>query len=141
MEKEFRIVVVDISSFTSIPEFGFGVDRVLDKEGVGRVFVMGQSLSGVYSQIYFKRNYDNVDAMVLTNTFASSRKKSRKWALILLRFFPLFLLKAIFKHKIRKWSPEAEIPMEAKERMQFKSAFMNQVVDQQFKKGLPYAAF
>jgi pimeloyl-ACP methyl ester carboxylesterase len=134
-EKEFRMVVVDISSFTSIPEFGFGVNRVLDREGVGRVFVIGQSLSGVYSQIYFKSNYDNVDAMVLTNTFAPSRKKSRKWALIFLRFFPFYLLKTIFKHKIRKWSPEAEIPTETKERMQFKSAFMNQVVDQQFTKG------
>lgn len=133
-EKEFRLVVVDISSFTSIPEFGFGVNRILGREGVGRVFVIGQSLSGVYSQIYFKSNYGNVDAMVLTNTFAPSRKKSRRWALILLRFFPFYLLKAVFKREMRKWSPEAEIPTEAKERMQFKSAFMKQVVDQQFSK-------
>jgi hypothetical protein len=89
----------------------------------------------MYSQIYFKRNYDIVDAMALTNTFAPSQKKSKKWALILLRLFPFFLLKAIFKQKILKWTPVAEIPTEAKERMQFKTAFMNQVVNQQFSKG------
>jgi len=51
-----------------------------------------------------------------------------------LRLFPFFLLKAIFKLEIRKWTPKAEIPTETKERMQFKSAFMKQVVEQQFSK-------
>jgi pimeloyl-ACP methyl ester carboxylesterase len=133
-ENDYRIVVVDISLFKSLSEFRLGVDRVLEREGVGRLFIIGQSLSGVHSQIYFKKNYGNVDAMVLVNTFAPSRKKRKKWPLILLRFFPHFLLKAIFKQKIRKWAPAAEIPAEAKERMHFKSAFMNQVVDQQFTK-------
>jgi pimeloyl-ACP methyl ester carboxylesterase len=135
-ENEYRIIVVDISLFTSLSEFKLGVEMVLEKEGVGRLIVIGQSLSGVYSQLYFKDNYDNVDAMVLTNTFAPSRKKRKKWPLILLRLFPHFLLKAIFKQKISKWTPVAEIPTEVKERMHFKSAFMNQVVDQQFSKGL-----
>jgi len=134
-ENDFRMVVVDISLFISPSEFSQGVNKVLEKEGVGQVFVTGQSLSGMYSQIYFKRNYDTVDAMVLTNTFAPSQKKSKKWGLTLLRLFPFFLLKAIFKLEIRKWTPKAEIPTEAKEKMQFKSAFMKQVVDQQFSKG------
>lgn len=134
-EDDYRIVVVDISLFENLSEFRLGVDTVLEREGVGRMFVIGQSLSGVYSQIFFRRNYDNVDAMVLTNTFAPSQKNCKKWALILLGFFPFYLLKTIFKHKIRKWTPVAEIPTEAKERMKFRSAFMNQVVDQQFSKG------
>jgi len=134
-ENDYRMVVVDISLFKGLTEFSQGVNKVLEREGVGRVFVIGQSLSGMYSQIYFKRNYDIVDAMVLTNTFAPSQKKNKKWALILLRLFPFFLLKAIFKQKIHKWTPVAEIPTEAKERMQFKTAFMNQVIDQQFSKG------
>ena len=134
-ENDFRMVVVDISLFISPSEFSQGVNKVLEKEGVGQVFVTGQSLSGMYSQIYFKRNYNTVDAMVLTNTFAPSQKKSKKWGLTLLRLFPFFLLKAIFKLEIRKWTPKAEIPTEAKEKMQFKSAFMKQVVDQQFSKG------
>jgi len=133
-ENDFRMVVVDISLFISPSEFSQGVNKVLEKEGVGRVFVTGQSLSGMYSQIYFKRNYNTVDAMVLTNTFAPSQKKSKKWGLTLLRLFPFFLLKAIFKLEIRKWTPKAEIPTETKERMQFKSAFMKQVVEQQFSK-------
>ena len=134
-ENDFRMVVVDISLFISPSEFSQGVNKVLEKEGVGQVFVTGQSLSGMYSQIYFKRNYDTVDAMVLTNTFAPSQKKSKKWGLTLLRLFPFFLLKAIFKLEIRKWTPKAEIPTDAKEKMHFKSAFMKQVVDQQFSKG------
>jgi pimeloyl-ACP methyl ester carboxylesterase len=134
-ENDFRMVVVDISLFINPSEFSQGVNKVLEREGVGRVFVTGQSLSGMYSQIYFKRNYDAVDAMVLTNTFAPSQKKSKKWGLTLLRLFPFFLLKAIFKLEIRKWTPKAEIPTDAKKRMQFKSAFMKQVVDQQFSKG------
>jgi len=133
-ENDFRMVVVDISLFISPSEFSQGVNKVLEKEGVGQVFVTGQSLSGMYSQIYFKRNYNTVDAMVLTNTFAPSQKKSKKWGLTLLRLFPFFLLKAIFKLEIRKWTPKAEIPTETKERMQFKSAFMKQVVEQQFSK-------
>ena len=52
-----------------------------------------------------------------------------------MRFFPFYLLKAIFKREMRKWTPVAEIPTEARERMHFKSAFMKQVVDQQFSKG------
>lgn len=134
-ENDFRMVVVDISLFTSPSEFSQGVNKVLEREGVGQVFVTGQSLSGMYSQIYFKRNCDTVDAMVLTNTFAPSQKQSKKWGLTLLRLFPFFLLKAIFKQKMHKWAPAAEIPMDTKERMQFKSAFMKQVVDQQFSKG------
>ena len=133
-ENDFRMVVVDISLFISPSEFSQGVNKVLEKEGVGQVFVTGQSLSGMYSQIYFKRNYNTVDAMVLTNTFAPSQKKSKKWGLTLLRLFPFFLLKAIFKLEIRKWTPKAEIPTETKEKMQFKSAFMKQVVEQQFSK-------
>jgi pimeloyl-ACP methyl ester carboxylesterase len=134
-ENDFRMVVVDISLFKSPSEFSQGVNKVLEREGVGRVFVTGQSLSGMYSQIYFKRNYNTVDAMVLTNTFAPSQKQSKKWGLTLLRLFPFYLLKAIFKQKIHKWAPAAEIPMDVKERMQFKSAFMKQVIDQQFSKG------
>jgi pimeloyl-ACP methyl ester carboxylesterase len=134
-ENDYRMVVVDISLFKGLTEFSQGVNRVLEREGVERVFLIGQSLSGMYSQIYFKRNYDIVDAIVLTNTFAPSRKKSTRWALTLLRLFPFFLLKAIFKKKMNKWTPVAEIPTGAKERMQFKTAFMNQVVDQQFSKG------
>jgi pimeloyl-ACP methyl ester carboxylesterase len=134
-ENDYRMVVVDISLFKGLTEFSQGVNKVLEREGVDRVFVIGQSLSGMYSQIYFKRNYNTVDAMVLTNTFAPSQKQSKKWGLTLLRLFPFFLLKAIFKQKIRTWTPVAEIPTEAKERMQFKTAFMNQVVNQQFLKG------
>ncbi len=133
-ENDYRIVVVDISLFNNLSEFRLGVNMVLEKEKVERVFVIGQSLSGVYAQIYFNRYYDIIDAMVLTNTFAPSRKKSKKWGLVLLRIFPLFLLKAVFKQKIRKWTPVAEIPTEAKERMRFKSVFMKQVVDQQCSK-------
>jgi pimeloyl-ACP methyl ester carboxylesterase len=134
-ENDFRMVVVDISLFKSPSEFSQGVNKVLEREGVGRVFVTGQSLSGMYSQIYFKRNCNTIDAMVLTNTFAPRQKQSKKWGLTLLRLFPFFLLKAIFKQKMHKWAPAAEIPTDAKERMQFKSAFMKQVIDQQFSKG------
>jgi pimeloyl-ACP methyl ester carboxylesterase len=133
-EQDFRMVVVDISTFTSLSEFMFGVTKVLEREGVGRVLIIGQSLSGAYSQIYFKECYGNVDAMVLTNTFAPSRKKRKKWALLLFRLFPFFLLKTIFKKKIAQWEPVAGIPAKAKERMRFKSAFMKQIVDQQFSK-------
>jgi len=134
-EHEYRMVAVDISLFEGLAEFSQGVDNILEREGVDRVFVIGQSLSGMYSQIYFKRNYGRIVGMVLTNTFAPSQRKNKRWPLILLRLFPFFLIGVMFRQKIRKWTPVAEIPTEAKERMKFKTAFMNQVVDQQFSKG------
>ena len=60
-ENDYRMVVVDISLFKSLSEFRLGVDMVLEREGVDRLFIIGQSLSGVYSQIYFKENYEVID--------------------------------------------------------------------------------
>jgi hypothetical protein len=43
-ENDYKMVVVDISLFKGLTEFSHVVNRVLEREGVDRVFVIGQSL-------------------------------------------------------------------------------------------------
>jgi len=134
-ENQYKMVVVNISPFNRLDDFSAGVNYILDEEGVGRVSVLGQSASGIFAQTYFKRNYDRVDAMVLTNTLAPNKKKNKKWGVFLIHLFPFSVLKAIFKKKVRSWTPpEGKLPPEAVERIRFKQAFMRHIIDMQFSK-------
>src|SRR4030042_3813260 len=63
-----RVVVVDVSAFDDPDDMGRGINRVLDAEHVDRVVVVGQSLSGIIGQSYFKRHFRGEDGPVQTNT-------------------------------------------------------------------------
>ena len=77
-EEEFRIVVVDFSSCDNLVDFCLCVNHVLGLEGIDRVCVTGQSLTGIFAQAYFRRNMDRVEAMVLTNTPAPKKERNKK---------------------------------------------------------------
>ena len=129
------MVVVDISEFCNLDDFSTAVNQILDREGVERVFVMGQSASGVFAQAYTKRNLHRIDALILTNTFAPSPKKNRRWGFILLRIIPIFLLRAVFNKKLRGWTgPEDKLSPDTRERIQFKAAFLRHMIDAHFTK-------
>jgi pimeloyl-ACP methyl ester carboxylesterase len=129
-EEKNRIVVIDVSDFDNPEDFSLAANLVLEEEQVPRVILMGQSASGITAQVYFKRNYDRVDAMVLTNTLAPRPERSKKWALWLLQVFPFSLLKALAKKKLTKLRDVVEeIPADVKERRRFAGALMAGMMD------------
>jgi len=101
-ERQNRVVVVDVSAFDNPEDMGRGINRVLDAERVDRVVVVGQSLTGIIGQSYFKRHFRRVDGLVLTNTLAPRKERSKKWALVLLKVLPLGLFKPLVRRKLTR---------------------------------------
>lgn len=124
-EDEFQVVVVDFSSCDSLGDFNQCVNHVLDSEGIGRVCLTGQSLTGMFAQAYFRRNVDRVEAMVLTNTLAPKKERNKKSALVLMRLLPSFLLKPLLKRELSGLGKiKGEISPEAEERLRFRMALL-----------------
>lgn len=132
-EKKSRIVTVDISPFKDTESMCQGVDRVLEIEKIDKTVLLGQSFTGIIAQIYFRRRFKRIDGMVLINTIAPKAERCKKWALILIRWFPLSLFKPLIKKKLGKLS-KIEKPVSEKtlERMRFKSALLINIMDQYF---------
>lgn len=129
-EKEFQLVVVDFSGLDSLEDFSRCVNHVLESEGIDRVYVTGQSLTGMFAQAYFRRNVDRVEAMVLTNTLAPKKESNKKAALFIFRIFPSFLLMPLIKKKLGQIGKiDAEIPPEVEERMRFRMALLRHDMD------------
>jgi pimeloyl-ACP methyl ester carboxylesterase len=129
-EKEFRVIVVDFSSCDNLDDFSACVNHVLELENIGKVCVTGQSLTGIFAQAYFRRNTDRVEAMVLTNTLAPKRESNKKWALILFRIFPFFLLNPLLKRSLAKVGKiEADVSPEVEERLAFRMALLRHDLD------------
>jgi pimeloyl-ACP methyl ester carboxylesterase len=129
-EKEFRIVVVDLTSCDSLDELNGRVNHVLDLEGVGPVCLIGQSLSGIFAQAYFRRNAGRVEAMVLTNTLAPKKERNKKAAFIAFRIFPSFLLIPLLKNKLAKVGKiDASVSPEIEERLRFRMALLRHDLD------------
>ena len=134
-EGEFRVVVVDFTSCDNLDDFSQCVNHVLESEGIGPVCVIGQSLTGMFAQAYFRRNMDRVEAIVLTNTLAPKKERNKKAALTILRFFPGFLLKPLIKKRLGQVGKiNAEIPPEVEERLRFRMALLRHDMDQQASK-------
>lgn len=129
-EREFRLVVVDLTSCDNLDDFNGCVNHVLRLEGVDRVCVMGQSLSGMFAQAYFRRNMDRVEAMVLTNTLAPKKERNKKAALVIFRIIPSFLLIPLLKNKLAKVGKiDAPISPEIEERLRFRMALLRHDMD------------
>ncbi len=124
-EDEFRVVVVDFSSCTSLDDFSRCINQVLDSEGIGRVLITGQSLTGMFAQSYFRRNVDRIESMVLTNTLAPKRERNKKKALAMMRLFPSFLLNPLLKKRLSGLGKiKGGISPEAEERLRFRMALL-----------------
>jgi len=129
-EQEFRLLVVDFSSCDNLDDFSACVNHVLELENIGKVCVTGQSLTGIFAQAYSRRNVDRVEAMVLTNTLAPKRESNKKWALILFRIFPFFLLNPLLKRSLGKMGKiEADVSPEVKEKLAFRMALLRHDLD------------
>jgi pimeloyl-ACP methyl ester carboxylesterase len=129
-EDRNRVVVVDISAFDEPDEMGEGINRVLDEEGVDRVVVVGQSLTGIIGQSYFVRHFPRVDGIVLTNTLAPRRERSRTWALVLLKILPLGWFKPLVRRQVTRLGKIKEpLPPETAERRRFAAALVGCMID------------
>jgi pimeloyl-ACP methyl ester carboxylesterase len=129
-KREFRMVVIDFSSCDNLDDFNQRVNHVLGMEGVDRVCVTGQSLSGMFAQSYFRRNVDRVEAMVLTNTPAPKKERNKKAALTIFRIVPSFLLKPLLKRSLgRLGKIEATISPEIEDRLRFRMALLRHDMD------------
>ncbi len=133
-EQDYRIVVVDISGFETVDELTRGIRRLLADEGVDRVTLLGQSLAGLISQIYFKRSFAEVDGMILVNTLAFRGGKDKPYALLLLKILPTFVLKALFKKKLRSYFAEALEDPRAEAGCRFGLAHLDDIMANHFTK-------
>jgi pimeloyl-ACP methyl ester carboxylesterase len=129
-ESRNRVVVIDVSAFDDPEDLGRGINCVLEAEGIGRVVVMGQSLSGIIGQSYFKRHFHRVDGLVLTNTLAPRKERSKKWALALLKALPLGLMKPLVRRRLTRLGEfRKEIPPDVLERRKFAMDLIGCMVD------------
>ncbi len=132
-EERNRMVIVDISAFDDPDEMIRGIDLVLDKERIDRVVLMGQSLSGILAQLYFRGRADRVDALVLTNTPAPKRKGNQKWSRILFACLPFPLLRVLLRRRMRRIGQfDREIPPAAEERRRFAQRIMVLMMERVF---------
>ncbi len=128
--KEFRMVVVDLNSCHNLDDLSGRVDHVLHLEGIDRVSLMGQSLSGIFAQAYFRRNVDRVEAIVLTNTLAPKKERNKKAALAIFRTVPSFLLIPLLKNKLGKMGKiDMPITPEIEERLRIRMAILRHDMD------------
>jgi len=129
-EHRNRVVVVDVSAFDEPDEMGRGINRVLAAEQVDRVVVVGQSLSGIIGQSYFKRHFGRIDGLVLTNTLAPRKEMSKKWALVLFKILPLGWLKPLVRRKLTRLGEfKKEIAPDVLEKRKFAMALIGRMID------------
>ncbi len=132
-EKKFKVIAPCISNAGGLDELSDQFNRILDTEGTDNVVVTGTSGAGIFAQSYFKRSFERIDALILTNTIAPSAERNKKIALRILRLMPVFLLKILFKKK-RKAFTAPGIPPELKEKFAFSGALFNEIISEQFNK-------
>ena len=125
LESRNRVVVVDISAFGDPDAMSRGIDAALDEAGIGQVVLLGQSLSGILGQVYFRRRPDRVDGLVLAHTLAPRVERCRSWAMVLLRLMPFPLLRVLMIRKLgRLASLDRPMPREVIERRGFAAALL-----------------
>ena len=139
-EREYRIIAPDIADVASIEDLCGALNLILDTEGAGSITVIGGSGAGICAQVYFQRNHDRVDSLVLFNTYAPKRERNKPWAYWLIRLLPEPLLKSLFLKKSRKLT-QADIPAQAEHRIAFNRSLLVYFLSTQFDKKLLVSFF
>ncbi len=125
-EKNYRVVAPSITNFESLDEFSEGINEILKKENVEKCILIGQSFGSFMAQPYFHRNYKNIEALILINSYPPKNewvndfKKYNK----VLKFIPAFLLRKLMSKKLLKLANEdKEMKTEIREEFKFTIAF------------------
>lgn len=69
LKKDYRVVSVTYPAVNSLSEMEAGVLAILDREGIGKIHVVGSSLGGYFAQFLVGRNPDRIASAVFANTF------------------------------------------------------------------------
>lgn len=133
-EADHRVLVLDISGFGTVGALSSGINQVLDHEGVDRVVLLGASLAGLIAQIYLKHNLDRVDGTVLINTMALRPESNKPLSLLLTKAMPGFLLRSLFRKKLRGYFREALEDPRSAEGARFGLAHLDEVMAEHFTK-------
>ncbi len=128
-EKNYRVIAPSIINFESLDELSEAVNEILKKENVEKYIVIGQSFGSFMAQPYFHRNYKNIEALILINSYppkiewVKDFEKTNK----LLKFIPAFLLKKLMSKKLFKLADEnKEMNTEIREEFNFTIAFLKE---------------
>jgi pimeloyl-ACP methyl ester carboxylesterase len=128
LEKNHRVIVIDVGSIDQPAEMVEVAETIMDQEGISKVAVVGQSISGILGQVFFRQKPERVDRMVLALTPAPHQEKARKWALSLIQKIPLFLFRLMLAKSLRRLSrTDKPIPEEVAERLSFKQLFTGMI--------------
>jgi len=128
-EKNYRVIAPSITKFESLDEFSEGVNEILKKENVEKYILIGQSFGSFMAQPYFHRNYKNIEALILINSYPPKNEwvKDFKKMNKLLKFIPAFLLRKLMSKKLLKLANEnKEMNPEIREEFNFTIAFLKE---------------
>ena len=140
-EERNRMVVIDITPFTEPEIMCRGINAVLEAEGIKKVVLLGQSFSGIMAHLYFRKNFQRANGMVLTCTLAPRKERCKKWALTLLRIVPVGLFKPLVKKKMSGFLEfEKKVSDEIKNRLRFRTELMKKIMDQYFSRRVMLSA-
>jgi pimeloyl-ACP methyl ester carboxylesterase len=128
LEGNHRVIVIDVDSINQPEEMVEIVEVILEREWITRVAIVGQSISGILGQVYFRQKPERVDRMVLALTPAPHQKKAKKWALSLIQIIPLSVFRLMLTKSLKRLSRTVKpIPEVVKERLAFKQSFTAQI--------------
>jgi pimeloyl-ACP methyl ester carboxylesterase len=128
-ESRNRVLVIDISAFADPDAMAQGITLIVEREKAEQLVVVGQSLAGIIGQSYFRRHFDKIDGLILTNTPSPRSERSKKWAPALFRMMPMALLKQLLWRKMTRLGHFSEaIPPDVLERRKFAMALMGCMV-------------
>ncbi|RLD64442.1 MAG: alpha/beta hydrolase [Bacteroidetes bacterium] len=104
LKSNYRIITLTYPSVNSLEKMGGAVLKILDKEGFKKIYVVGSSLGGYFTQ-YLIYNYpERVEKAVFANTFPvndqiKEENKNKAW---LLKNVPEWLLMAVMRKGLYK---------------------------------------
>ena len=133
-ENDYRVVVLDVSGFSTVDVLSRGINLVLEREGVDRVVLLGTSLAGIIAQIYLKHNLDRVDGVVLINTIAMKPGGDKPLSLLIAKLIPSFLLRTMLRKKFRAYFSKALADPRSVEGARFGLAHLDDIMANHFSK-------
>ena len=95
----FRWIAPTYAPVPAMAELADGIAALLDREGIGRVSVIGGSYGGFVAQVFVRRHPDRVERLILSHTGPPNPgrgqviEKSLRW----LPWLPLFLLRLQYR--------------------------------------------